>query len=41
MDHLLSGTPIGRTVGPDAMKFPAGSGLNAEYAKQFAPESKR
>jgi len=27
LDHLLSGTPIGRIVGPEAMKFPgAGSG---------------
>ena len=26
LDHLLSGTPIGRIVGPDAMKFAAGSG---------------
>ena len=35
--HLLSGTPIGRTVGPDAMKF-GWQQLNAEYAKQFGVE---
>ena len=34
LDRLLSGTPIGRTVGPDAMKF-GWQRLNAEYAKQF------
>jgi uncharacterized protein YndB with AHSA1/START domain len=40
LDHLLSGTPIGRLVGPDAMKFGGWQRLNAEYAKQFAVESK-
>jgi len=35
LDHLLSGTPIGRMVGPDAMKFGSWQRLNAEYAKQF------
>src|SRR5881296_2182757 len=35
LDHLLSGTPIGRIVGPDAMKFGGWQRLNAEYAKQF------
>ncbi len=39
MDHLLSGTPIGRTVGPDAMKFSGWQRLNAEYAEQFGVES--
>ena len=38
LDHLLSGTPIGRTVGPDAMKFSGWQQLNAEYAKQFGVE---
>ena len=28
-------TPIGRIVGPDAMKFGGWQRLNAEYAKQF------
>ena len=35
LDRLLSGTPIGRMVGPDAMKFGGWQRLNAEYAKQF------
>jgi uncharacterized protein YndB with AHSA1/START domain len=30
LDHLLSGTPIGRTVGPDAIKFDGWQRLNAE-----------
>ena len=34
LDHLLGGTPIGRIVGPDAMKF-GWQRLNAEYAQQF------
>ena len=39
LDHLLSGTPIGRMVGPEAMKFGGWQRLNAEYAKQFGIES--
>src|SRR5580704_5370932 len=39
LDHLLSGTPIGRMVGPDAMKFGGWQRLNAEYAKQFSVEA--
>ena len=35
LDRLLSGTPIGRIVGPEAMKFSGWQRLNAEYAKQF------
>ena len=35
LDYLLSGNPIGRIVGPDAMKFEGWQRLNAEYAKQF------
>ena len=31
----LDGHPIGRMVGPDAMKFGGWQRLNAEYAKQF------
>ena len=38
LDHLLSGTPIGRLVGPEAMKFGGWQRLNAEYAKQFGVE---
>ncbi len=34
LDHLLSGTPLGRIVGPDAIKF-GWQRLHAEYAKQF------
>jgi hypothetical protein len=39
LDHLLSGTPIGRIVGPEAMKFGGWQRLNAEYAKQFGIET--
>ena len=35
LDHLLSGTPIGRTVGPDVMRFPGWQRLMGEYAQQF------
>jgi uncharacterized protein YndB with AHSA1/START domain len=38
LDHLLSGTPIGRIVGPEAMKF-GWQRLNAEYAEQFGVET--
>ena len=38
LDHLLGGTPIGRTVGMDVMKFDGWQRLNAEYAKQFGVE---
>jgi uncharacterized protein YndB with AHSA1/START domain len=34
LDRLLSGTPVGRIVGGEAMKFDW-QRLNAEYAKQF------
>jgi uncharacterized protein YndB with AHSA1/START domain len=37
LDHLLSGTPIGRKVGPEALKF-GWQRLNGEYAKQFGIE---
>jgi uncharacterized protein YndB with AHSA1/START domain len=36
LDRLLSGTPIGRMVGPEAIKFGGWQRLNAEYAKLFA-----
>ena len=39
LDHLLSGTPIGRVVAPEAMKFGGWQRLNAEYAKQFGIEA--
>jgi uncharacterized protein YndB with AHSA1/START domain len=35
MDHALSGTPLGRIVGPQTMTFEGWQRLNAEYAKQF------
>jgi len=39
LDRLLAGQPIGRMVGPDAMKFGGWQRLNAEYAKQFGIET--
>ncbi|MGB9491374.1 MAG: SRPBCC domain-containing protein, partial [Terriglobales bacterium] len=39
LDQLLSGTPIGRIVGPEAMKF-GWQRLYAEYAKQFGIETR-
>ena len=38
MDHLLSGKPLGRIVGPQAMKFEGWQRLHADYAKQFGVE---
>ena len=38
LDHLLAGEPIGRTVGPEAMKFSGWQRLHAEYAQQFGVE---
>lgn len=35
MDRMLSGDPVGRTVGPDAMKIEGWDRLHAEYAEQF------
>ena len=39
MDRLIAGEPIGRIVGPEAMKFGGWQRLNAEYAKQFGSGS--
>ena len=39
LDHLLDGDPIGRIVGPEAMKFDGWQRLNAEYAQQFGVET--
>jgi uncharacterized protein YndB with AHSA1/START domain len=39
LDHLLSGTPIGRIAGPDAMKFGGWQRLHGEYTKQFGVEA--
>jgi uncharacterized protein YndB with AHSA1/START domain len=38
LDHLLSGTPIGRIVGPEAMQF-GWQQLNEQYAQQFGVET--
>ena len=38
LDRLLSGTPIGRVAGAEAMKFDGWQRLVAEYAKQFGAE---
>jgi hypothetical protein len=38
LDRLLSGNPIGRIVGAEAMKFDGWRRLNAEYARQFGIE---
>ncbi|MFP2895942.1 SRPBCC family protein [Corallococcus sp. 4LFB] len=37
LDQLLAGEPLGRIVGPEAMKFDW-QRLNVEYAKQFGVE---
>ena len=39
LDRLLAGEPIGRIVGPEAVKFGGWQRLNAEYAKQFGVEA--
>jgi uncharacterized protein YndB with AHSA1/START domain len=39
LDHFLSGTPIGRIVGGEAMEFGGWQRLNAEYARQFGIET--
>jgi uncharacterized protein YndB with AHSA1/START domain len=39
LDRLLSGTPIGRIAGGEAMKFEGWRRLTAEYAKQFGIET--
>lgn len=38
LDHHLHGTPLGRMVGPDAMKFGGWQRLHGEYASQFGVE---
>jgi hypothetical protein len=38
LDRLLSGTPIGRIAGAEALRFGGWQRLNAEYAKQFGVE---
>jgi len=38
LDRLLAGQPMGRMVGPAAMKVGGWQRLHAEYAKQFGVE---
>jgi uncharacterized protein YndB with AHSA1/START domain len=38
LDRALAGQPVGRIVGPDAMKVGGWQRLNGEYAKQFRAE---
>ena len=40
LDRFLAGAPIGRTVGPDAMKVNGFQRLNAEYAEAFGLEGR-
>ena len=39
LDHLLGGTPLGRMVAGDAIKFGGWQRLHAEYATQFGIEA--
>ncbi|MBV9303535.1 MAG: SRPBCC domain-containing protein, partial [Acidobacteriaceae bacterium] len=39
LDHLLSGNPVRRIAGAEAMKFDGWQRLSAEYAKQFGIET--
>jgi len=39
LDRLLSGSPIGRIAGAEAMKCSAWQRLQGEYAKQFGAET--
>ncbi len=39
LDHLLTGDPVGRITGPEAMKFEGWQRLAAEYKQQFAEGS--
>jgi uncharacterized protein YndB with AHSA1/START domain len=39
MDRALAGQPIGRIVGPEAMKFEGWQRLNTAYAAQFGVEA--
>jgi uncharacterized protein YndB with AHSA1/START domain len=41
LDYSLGGTPVGRIVAGDAMKFGGFQQLNAEYARQFGVEPKK
>jgi hypothetical protein len=41
LDHYLAGTPLGRIVGPDAMKVEGWQRLHAEYREQFSTERRQ
>ena len=41
LDRLLSGTPIGRMVGSEVMKFDGWQRLHREYASQFGIEPRK
>jgi uncharacterized protein YndB with AHSA1/START domain len=41
LDHLLSGTPLGRIAGGEAMKSDGWQRLTAEYAQQFGADPPR
>src|SRR2546430_6795043 len=38
LDHLLNGTPLGRIVGPEAMKFAGWQRLHAERSEEHTSE---
>ena len=39
LDHFLGGDPLGRIVGPDALKFGGWQRLNTEYAKLLGAQT--
>jgi uncharacterized protein YndB with AHSA1/START domain len=39
LGRLLAGRPVGRIVGPEAMRFGGWQRLNGDYAKQFGVEA--
>jgi len=39
LERFLAGQPIGRMVGPEAMRFEGWQRLRSEYAKQFGTET--
>jgi uncharacterized protein YndB with AHSA1/START domain len=39
LDHMLSGTPLGRIVGPEVLQFDGWQRLRSEYARQFGVET--
>jgi uncharacterized protein YndB with AHSA1/START domain len=39
LDHFLNGTPLGRIVGPETLKFSGWQRLHADYARQFGGDN--